>query len=77
MAPSKQDMKGVFSGLGFFIVALIIFNIFARLFNFDFTAYLLSVFHYLDFFIAIFIYAAVISFLHFVISGVVLLPLKR
>lgn len=77
MSPSKQDRKGMWQGLLFIICLLIFFNIFAFVFQFDPTKSILRLMSYFSIFFAIFSYATIIAGSHFVVSKILLWPLKK
>lgn len=77
VAPSREDLKGMWHGFAWIILLLIILNAFALLFKFDITEYVLRINGFLGMFIGIFTYATVISLLHLLIAGIVLLPFRK
>lgn len=72
LAPSRADRKGMWSGLFYIILILLLINIFSLLFKINTTKYILQGSQYLGIFTAIFLYAAIISFAHFVFSYIIL-----
>lgn len=77
LAPSKADRRGMWNGLAFIIILLIIVNIIALLLHRDITNYILQINKYLGIFIAIFSYATILSFLHWLLSTVILWPFRK
>lgn len=77
LAPSKIDRQGMWSGLRWIIGILLLINLFAALLQLDITAYLLRTTQYLSSLTAIFLYAIVISAVHWVLSAVLLRPFRR
>jgi hypothetical protein len=77
MAPSLPDLKRMFFGLGLIIFILLLVNYFALILKIDFTGYILSWSNNLNILVAIFIYSIVIAFTHFVLSGIILWPIKN
>ncbi|PIZ95507.1 MAG: hypothetical protein COX81_00760 [Candidatus Magasanikbacteria bacterium CG_4_10_14_0_2_um_filter_37_12] len=77
MAPSKQDRIGMWKGFVWIVILLLIINIFALLLKQDPTTYILKMGQYLSIFTTIFIYAAVISLCHLIISEIFLWPFQK
>ena len=77
LAPSKADRKGVWYGLVLILIILITANIFLFMVNIDITGYILIVSNWMSISVAVFTYATIISFIHFLISLVIFLPFKR
>lgn len=77
IAPSKADRKGVWHGLALIIITLTFINILTLLVKWDITKYIIDFSHWLSIFMAIFTYAAIISFVHFLLSSIILLPFKK
>ena len=77
LAPSRADRKSMWSGLGYIILILILVNIFSILFKIDITKYILNINQYLGIFTAIFFYAIIISFIHFILSYLMLSIIKK
>jgi len=72
LAPSKIDRQGMWGGLFWLILLLLVINLVALLLGVDITNYILHINQYLGIFTAIFIYAIIISIIHFVLVWVVL-----
>jgi hypothetical protein len=77
LAPSKQDRKGMWGGFFWIIILLIITNLIALFFHADLTQYILKTNQYLGIFTAIFTYTLIISFLHWLLSVIVLRPFSK
>lgn len=77
IAPSQDDRRGMWRGFFWIVLILIIANIIAALLKTDITEHILKINHYLGTFIGIFIYTAIISLLHFVLSAILLRPFKK
>lgn len=68
LAPSKADRKNMWSGFLYIIVMLLLINAFSLLFKFDTTGAIFQISNYLGILYAIFLYATIISALHFFAS---------
>jgi len=77
LAPSKQDRKGMWGGFFWIILLLIIVNLIALLSHANLTQYILKIGQYLKIFTAIFTYALLISFLHWLLTLILLAPFRR
>lgn len=77
LAPSKQDQKGMWRGFFWITILLILINMITLGVGVNITKYVLGTIHYLQIFITIFIYAGIISFLHLLLSTIILLPIKK
>ncbi|MFA4831403.1 MAG: hypothetical protein WC862_01575 [Patescibacteria group bacterium] len=77
IAPSKIDRKGMWSGLLWIILILIIVNFAALLFKINVTDYILGINQYLGILIAIFTYALIVSFIHLLLATIILLPFRK
>ncbi|MBU2542592.1 hypothetical protein KJ785_03465 [Patescibacteria group bacterium] len=77
IAPSKQDRHGMWKGFVWIVALILLINIITLSFKFDITNYILSLTKYLGIFTAIYTYTLIISLIHFVLSGIILLPLKK
>jgi len=77
IAPSKADRKGMWNGLIWIVLISLLVNAIALLFGKDLTNYILNVNHYLGVFIGIFIYALILSFIHFLLSVIILTPFRK
>ena len=72
LAPSKADRKNMWSGFFYIIAALLLINIFSLSFKLDTTGAILKISKYLGVFSAIFLYAAIISTIHFLAACIIL-----
>ena len=72
LAPSKADRKNMWSGLFYIIILLLLINIFSLLFKLDTTGAIFQISNYLGIFSAIFLYATIISAIHFLASYIFL-----
>jgi len=77
MSPSKQDRRGMWQGLLFIIFSLLVFDIFAFILQFDATKLILKIMSYFSIFIAVFSYAVIISFIHFLATKILFWPFKK
>jgi len=77
LAPSKVDRKGMWSGLLHIILILFLLNIFAVLLKLDITTYILKTNQYLGIFTGFFLYAIIISLLHFIFSHAILSLVRK
>lgn len=77
LAPSRADRKGMWSGLFYIFLILLLVNIFSVLFKLNTTAYILQINQYLGIFTAIFLYATIISLIHFVFSYIILTIIEK
>ncbi len=77
LAPSKADRKGMWGGLFYIVIILMLVNIFGVLFKLDTTGYIMQTKKYISIFTAIFSYALIISFIHFLFSYFILSLIKK
>src|SRR3989339_1402398 len=77
MAPSKPDRRGMWSGFFWIVLLLIIINLITLLLGVDITKYVLNLSQFLGLFVSIFFYGLLLSFLHFLISVVILIVFRR
>ena len=77
ISPSKKDRQGMWKGLIWLIMILILVNLITLSLKIDITQYILNTGQYLGVLIGIFIYAITISLIHFILSTVILNPLQR
>lgn len=77
MAPSKQDQRGMWHGFAWIVILLIILNGIALLVGADLSALILSTSQYGGIIIAMFLYALLISLVHFLLATLILFPLKK
>ncbi|OGH91004.1 MAG: hypothetical protein A2479_03705 [Candidatus Magasanikbacteria bacterium RIFOXYC2_FULL_39_8] len=73
MAPSGQDQKGMWKGFAWLVVVAIVINAITLSLGVDITHYVLKVTQYMGVLIAIFIYALMLSFLHLILSSILLI----
>jgi len=77
MAPSKPDRHGMWGGFYWIVILLILINIITLLLGVDITKYILNLSQYLGLFVAIFIYALLLAFLHYLVSVIILILFKK
>jgi hypothetical protein len=77
LAPSKVDRKGMWGGLVWIVLLLILINIITLLLGINATDYILRINQYLGIFTAIFVYTLIISTIHFIFAWVVLRPFRH
>lgn len=77
MGPSPADQKNMWRGLFWIILILFIINLITLLLGQDITKYILYTNKYLGIFTAIFIYAIIISSLHYIIISILFYPFIR
>ena len=77
LAPSKLDRGQIWGGFFWILLILIAANAVAMLVHRDITSYVLYINKYLAIFTVIFLYATIISLLHWCLIKVVLAPFKR
>ncbi|MFA7244891.1 MAG: hypothetical protein WC070_01770 [Candidatus Magasanikbacteria bacterium] len=77
MAPSKPDRRGMWSGFFWIVLLMIIVNIITLLLGVDITVYILNLSQFLGLFIAIFVYGLLLSFLHYLISILLLVLFRK
>ena len=68
LAPSRADLKTMWGGLAWIFGLVIVINAATLMLNIDLTAYVLRVNQYLGIFTAIFLYATILSVIHFIFS---------
>ncbi|MBI2436662.1 MAG: hypothetical protein HYV41_02900 [Candidatus Magasanikbacteria bacterium] len=68
MAPSKADRGGMWNGLIWLALLLFLVNAIAIGFGTDITQYILGIAKYMSIFVAIFLYAIILSTLHLLLS---------
>lgn len=68
MAPSRADLKTMWSGLAWIFGLLVAINIVAFMLEANITKYVLLLNQYLGIFTAIFVYATVLSIIHYIFS---------
>jgi len=76
IAPSKYDRKGMWSGFLWIVIIMLLVNITALLLKFDITSYILHSAGYLKVFVAITLYALVMSILHYLFTLLVITPIR-
>jgi hypothetical protein len=77
IAPSKKDRQGMWGGLFWLILILIIINAIALYLETDITKYILAINQYLGIFIAVFTYALIISIIHYILASIILKPFRK
>lgn len=77
LAPSAKDRNGMWRGFFWIILILLIINILFAFFHRNPTTKILLINQYLGVLVAIFLYATLVSLLHFIFSCVILSPFKR
>jgi hypothetical protein len=77
IAPSKQDRKGMWSGFAWIVVVLFIINLTALFLRIDLTDHILRTSAYLNVFVAMAVYALLLSTLHYVLSLLIIYPISR
>lgn len=77
LAPSKEDRRGMWAGLGWIILILLCVNFVTLLVQFNITKYILRSAMYLQFLIGVFVYATAIAIVHFFLSFILLRPFSR
>jgi len=77
MAPSKPDRQGMWRGFFWIVLLMIIANIITLLLGMDITVYILNLSQFLGLFIAIFVYGLLLSFLHYLISILLLVLFRK
>ena len=77
LAPSKADLKGVWRGWLLIVVCLFVANCVARLVNSDITRYIISFSHFFAGLATVYIYTLLISLLHFILSFLLRLVIRR
>lgn len=77
MAPSGRDLRGMWRGFFWIVLMLIFANAIAFLFGRDVSAFILRVNRYTGIILAMFIYALLLSLLHFLAATILLFPLKK
>lgn len=77
LAPSKADRRGMWKGFALIVIVLIVINLLALLIKIDLTPYIITFSNWLSVFTGVFLYATLISFLHWLVSGLLLWPFRR
>lgn len=77
LAPSKADLKGVWRGWLLIVVCLFVANCVARLVNSDITRYIISFSYFFAGLITVYIYTLLISLLHFFLSFLLRLVIRK
>jgi len=73
MAPSKADRNGMWKGFFWMLILLVLINAIVIWLGGDITSYVLSITQYLGIFIALFLYAILLSILHLMLSLVLVI----
>ena len=77
LAPSRADRRGMWSGLLYIVLTLLVVNLAALLFKIDATLYIMKIKGYIGIFTGIFLYALMISIIHFILAYVGLGIIKK
>ena len=77
LAPSSEDLKNMGGGFLWLIFVVVVVNAATLLFKFDITTYVLKLNQYLGILVAIFVYALIISLLHWLVASVLLWPFRK
>jgi len=77
LAPSKIDRHGMWQGLRWIVLILLLINLFAAALQLDITRYLRRTTQYLGVLTTLFIYVIIISAIHWLLSAIILWPLRR
>ena len=77
LAPSAADRRGMWNGLAWLVLILIFVNAVALLLGVNITDYILSINQYLSILVAIFVYSLLISFIHYILVSIILLPFRK
>lgn len=77
LAPSKPDRKNMWAGFLYIVILLLLINIFSLLLKLDVTSAIFKISRYLGIFSAIFLYATIISTVHFLASTALLSVLSK
>ncbi|PIR74439.1 MAG: hypothetical protein COU35_02555 [Candidatus Magasanikbacteria bacterium CG10_big_fil_rev_8_21_14_0_10_47_10] len=72
MAPSKQDVKGMWRGFAWLVGLLVIFNFILMLMNIDPREYVMRIASSLSIIVAVFVYALLIATVHYVVTFILL-----
>lgn len=73
MAPSKPDRSGMWNGLLWLVLLLFVTNAIALGFGKDITQYIFTITKYISIFVAIFLYAIILSLIHLLFSYALLI----
>ncbi|OGH73190.1 MAG: hypothetical protein A2921_00365 [Candidatus Magasanikbacteria bacterium RIFCSPLOWO2_01_FULL_43_20b] len=77
ISPSEQDLKNMWRGFAWLIAVLIIVNLIALSVQINITRYIINLNRYLGLIFGIFTYATAISFIHLILSAIILKPFKK
>ena len=77
MAPSKPDRRQMWGGFAWIITGLVLFNIFGLIFHYDSSKLIIDTSSHLSFLTALFAYAILVSFCHYLLSLLFLSPFRR
>ncbi len=77
VAPSRLDRKQMWQGFFMIMVVLVVINIIALAMKIDLTQYILKLNQYLGSLAVIFTYTILISFLHLILSTIILRPFRK
>ena len=76
IAPSKYDRRGMWSGFVWIVIIVLLVNIATILLRFNITSYTLHSASYLNVFVAITLYALVMSILHYFFTLLIITPIR-
>lgn len=76
IAPSPEDLRGMWRGFFWFTLTLIILNIFALAVRLDITSFILLGTRYTHVLIGLFFYAAILSVFHLLVAFIALMPFR-
>lgn len=77
MAPSKEDRKNMWDGVFVIVVLLVVINAIAFFLHADISKYVLAIGQLTSVFISLFLYALILSILHYILVGVLLFPWRH
>ena len=77
ISPSKQDRKGMWDGLAFIILLLVLANAVSLALGVNISKYILWLKKYTSIFTAIFTYVFIISIVHLIVASIILYPIKK
>lgn len=77
LAPSKADRKGMWSGFYWIFLVLLLVNLVMGVLRLNITKYILITGQYIGIFSTIFLYATLISAIHWLLSAIILRPFRR
>jgi len=77
LAPSKQDRRGMWHGLGWIVAVMIILDLLFQLAHWNVTPFVSRFAHSTSVFIGILFYASIISIIHWIAATIILYPLAQ